>query len=166
MRDRVVFVLLHFVWQCLGPFMFMQMEIFHVAEEYSFAFPGHVFIYSSADGHLACCAFPGHVFIYSSADGHLACCPVLGFVNIASNYNLSYGWVIFPDISGPRVYLLLSWWTFRLLTSLGYSKYCCNLHWGDGSFFKLGFSQDICPGVRLLHVMVVLFFYFILLEYN
>ena len=147
MRDRVVFVLLHFVWQCLGPFMFMQMEIFHVAEEYSFA-------------------FPGHVLIYSSADGHLGCCPVLGIVNIASNYILSYGWVIFPYISGRHVYLFLCWWTFRLLTSLGYSKYCCNLHWGDGSFFKLGFSQDICPGVRLLDVMVVLFFYFILLEYN
>ena len=85
-------------------------------------------------------------------------------IHVAANGILSYGWVIFLCISGPHVYLLLCWWTFSLLPCLGYCKYCCNLHWGDCSIFELWFSQDICSGVRLLDIMVVLFFYCVLLS--
>ena len=85
-------------------------------------------------------------------------------IHVAANGILSHGWVIFLSISGPDVYLLLCWWTFRLLPCLGYYKYCCNLHWSDCSISKLWCSQDICSGVSLLDIMVVLFFYCILLS--
>ena len=53
------------------------------------------------------------------------------------------------------LYPFLCWWTFRLLPCLGYSKWCCDEHWG-----ACAFSLGRCTGVGLLDHMVVLYLVF------
>ena len=53
-------------------------------------------------------------------------------------------------------------WTLRLLTYLGYCKYCCSEHESADIFFKLvfWFPSAKYPEVELLDHMVVLFLLF------
>ena len=50
--------------------------------------------------------------------------------------------------------------TFSLLPCLSYCKLCYNEDWGACIFSNYGFLLDICPGVRLLDHVVVLFLVF------
>ena len=54
---------------------------------------------------------------------HPCCCKWHYFI-------LFNGWVIFHCTYVPHLlFPFLCWWTFRLLSCLGYCKHCCNQHW-------------------------------------
>ena len=58
------------------------------------------------------------------------------------------------------LYPFICRWAFRLLPWPGYCKQCCNEHW-SACVFELWFSLGICPVVRLLGHMVILFLVFL-----
>ena len=59
------------------------------------------------------------------------------------------------------LYAFLCWWTFRLLQYPGYRKQCCSGHRGCVPLFVLWlFSLGVCPVIRLLGHMIVLFLVF------
>ena len=69
-----------------------------------------------------------------------------------------YGWIIFHCIYLPYLlYPFLSGWTFRLLPCLIYSAGMnTEVHVPFQIMFFFFFSQDRCPGVGLIYLMVVL----------
>ena len=52
-----------------------------------------------------------------------------------------YSWVIFHCVYVRQLpYSFVCWWASRLLPCPGYSKQCCNEHWGTCVSFNSGFS--------------------------
>ena len=84
--------------------------------------------------------------------------PSFSFHNVGRKYIFFYGWVIFHCIYVPHLlYWFICWGTFRLLPCLVNST---TMNIEVHVFFKLWFSLDICPGVRLLDHKVALFLLF------
>ena len=70
------------------------------------------------------------------------------------------GWAIFHCICVPRLlFPFLCWWIFRLFPYFGYSKQCCNEHWGECILSGHVFPW-ICPGVGLQDHVVTPFVIF------
>ena len=71
-----------------------------------------------------------------------------------------YDWVKFYYTYVAQLYPYPCWWTFRLLSCLGYCKHFCNENWGECIFSHHVFPPGICPRVGLQDHMVVLFLIF------
>ena len=65
-----------------------------------------------------------------------------------ARFHSFYGW-IFHCIYVPHLYLILCWWTLRLLPCPGYRKQCCSEHRGACLFWTM-FSPGTSPGIGLL----------------
>ena len=69
------------------------------------------------------------------------------------------GWVVFHCINAPHLYPFLFWCTFRLLSSLGYFKKCCNEYWSVHILSDHFSPLNICPEVGKHHIISYIFIF-------